>query len=103
MVRLRNDLFRSDRVKGGMIRNTPNVEPRDYRMAEPASVAQLRREAGKARTLGNAAFGIEERRQLFEIAAALEREATLLEAALVAKTAALRPPPQSAQPRRVGK
>ena len=54
-------------------------------MLAAASVAQLRREAGKARRLGDAAFGEEERRQLHEIAAALDREATLMESALSAR------------------
>ena len=54
-------------------------------MSGGASVAQLRREAGKARRLGDAAFGEEDRRQLHEIAAALDREATLMETALSAQ------------------
>ncbi|MET0376167.1 MAG: hypothetical protein ABW128_18170 [Rhizorhabdus sp.] len=52
--------------------------------AAPASVVQLRREANKARALGDAAFGEVDRQQLHEIAAALDREATVMEAALVA-------------------
>ncbi|KKC27835.1 hypothetical protein WP12_01280 [Sphingomonas sp. SRS2] len=62
----------------------------DHRMKRssisgPASVAQLRREAGKARALGDAAFGEVDRRQLHEIATALDHEAAVMEAALLAK------------------
>jgi hypothetical protein len=52
---------------------------------ERPSVSQLRREAGKARKLGDAAFGVGDRRQLHEIAAALDREAAMMEVALAAK------------------
>jgi len=52
---------------------------------ERPSVSQLRREASKARKLGDAAFGLEDRRQLHEIADALNREAALMDAALSAK------------------
>jgi len=51
-------------------------------MPEADSVAQLRREADKARTLADGTFSEEERRQLHEIAAALDREASAMEAAL---------------------
>ena len=45
------------------------------------SAAQLRREAAKARTLADAAFSEEERRQLGEVAVTLEREASAIERA----------------------
>ena len=62
----------------------PIANIRESVMPEAASVAQLRREAEKARTLGDAAFGEEEKRQLHEIADALDREATAMDAALAA-------------------
>jgi len=46
------------------------------------SAAQLRREATKARKLADAAFGEEDRRRLFEVAATLDREATHIESVL---------------------
>ncbi len=49
---------------------------------EAASAAQLRREAAKARALADATFGEEERRQLAEIATALDREAAAIDVAL---------------------
>lgn len=53
--------------------------------AEPESAAQLRREAAKARLLGDAAFGEEERRRLIEVAATLDREAVAIETALASQ------------------
>ncbi len=50
--------------------------------ADGSSAAQLRREADKARKLADAAFGEQERRQLIEVAASLEREAAEIEATL---------------------
>lgn len=46
------------------------------------SAAQLRREATKARKLAQAAFGEDERRRLFDVAATLDREAIHIESAL---------------------
>lgn len=46
------------------------------------SAAQLRREASKARKLAQAAFGEEERRRLFDVAATLDSEATHIESTL---------------------
>lgn len=53
--------------------------------ADGGSAAQLRREAEKARKLANAAFGEQERLQLAEVAAKLDREAAEIEAALARK------------------
>lgn len=50
--------------------------------ASPGSVRQLRREAGKARTLAANAFTEDERRSLQDVAASLDREAAAIEAAL---------------------
>jgi len=49
-------------------------------VSESDSAIQLRREASKARALANAAFGIEEQRRLYEVAAILDREAAVAEA-----------------------
>lgn len=46
------------------------------------SAAQLRREANKARKLAQAAFGEDERRRLFDVAATLDREAMHIESVL---------------------
>lgn len=76
----------------------PDVERSGVAEAEPSSVAQLRREARKARALGDAAFSDDSRQQFHEIAASLDREATLMEAALAAKAgpaARGRPAPRS--------
>ena len=56
--------------------------------ADGSSAAQLRREAGKARKLADAAFGEQERRQLIEVAAALEREAAEIDSVLGLKPGA---------------
>jgi hypothetical protein len=53
--------------------------------ADGSSAAQLRREAGKARKLADAAFGEQERQQLIDVAASLEREAAQIEAMLAFK------------------
>lgn len=76
---------------GVVVSNAPmtyrnsNIDRTGEAAPEPSSVAQLRREARKARSLGDAAFSDDARQQLYEIAASLDREATLMEAALAAK------------------
>lgn len=68
-----------------MTYRNPSIERTGQAAPEPSSVAQLRREARKARALGDAAFSDDARLQLHEIAASLDREATLMETALAAK------------------
>ena len=65
---------------GGMIHLVLNSKSGNPIPADGSSAAQLRREAGKARKLADAAFGEQERQQLIDVAASLEREAALIEA-----------------------
>lgn len=63
-----------------MIHLVLNKRRREPACGDASGVAQLWREAAKARQLANAAFGERERQQLIEVADALERDAALLEA-----------------------
>jgi hypothetical protein len=62
-----------------LVLNSKNGKPV---LADGSSAAQLRREADKARKLADAAFGEQERQQLIDVAASLEREAAQIEATI---------------------
>jgi hypothetical protein len=72
-------------VYGGMIHVNLSGKGGEPDMSESGSAAQLRREAGKARKLAEAAFGEEERQRLSEVAALLDHEAAAIEATLTNK------------------